>query len=69
METSWRELKAANLWEEALLFLRSNKYANHTKELQVCGGHLELSQGVIEEVNGQIEGVFLEVQQLLAESY
>ena len=61
----WGSIKSAHLWEEALFFLCCKEEANHTEELQVGCSHLQLSQGAVEEVYGQIEGLFLEMYQLL----
>lgn len=53
------------LREETLLLLCSQEEADHAEELQVGGGHLDLTQGAVEKVYGQIEGLCLEMDNLL----
>ncbi len=59
------EAEPAYLREETLFLLCSKEEANHAEELQVGCGHLDLTQGAVEEVYGQIEGLFLKMQHLL----
>lgn len=54
------------LREETLFLLCSKEEANHAEELQVGRVHLDLTQGAVEEVYGQIEGLCLKMQHLLA---
>lgn len=55
----------AYLREETLFLLCSKEEANHAEELQVDCGHLELTQGAVDEVYGQVEGLFLKMHHLL----
>lgn len=58
--------EAAYLRQEALFLFCSKEEANHPEELQVGCGHLDLLQGAVEEVHGQIEGLSLKLHHLLA---
>lgn len=53
------------LREETLFLLCCKEQANHAKELQVGRGNLDLTQGAVEKVYGQVQGLLLEMQQLL----
>lgn len=59
-------VEAAYLRNETLFLLRSKEEANHAEELQVDCGHLDLPQGSIEEVYGQVESLLLEMHHFLA---
>lgn len=55
------------LWEATLLLLGRQEEADHPQQLQVAGGHLHLAQRLVEQVDGQVEGVGLETHDVLVD--
>lgn len=53
------------LREETLFLFCSQEETNHAKQLQVGCGHLDLTQGTVEEVYSQIEGFCLKMHHVL----
>lgn len=63
----WPERAAAPpyLWEATLLLLGSQEEADHAQQLQVGRGHLDPAQRLVEQVDGQVQGVRLETHHVL----
>lgn len=61
----FKPLDTANLGEEALFFFGSEKKADHAEQLQVVSGHLDLTQGTVQQMYGQIQSLIMEMHQLL----
>lgn len=53
------------LWEATLLLLGGQEETDHPQQLQVGSAHLHLAQRLVEKVDGQVEGVRLETQDVL----
>ena len=53
------------LRDETLFLLGCQKEADHPKELQVDGGHLDLPQSPVHQADGQVQSLVLEMQHLL----